>query len=136
MNANLTIRNSLDALAFLRAANVDGSEPCQIVLGLARTEGETDCWTICGAAVRGDAKIGPFRVEQIVDLAGELDVSAVILAEVGDTMSPSWVDLRDGCATHDVQVIDYLCITATDFISSRAAHENQYEPFDRGELEP
>lgn len=130
---DLVVRGPADVMAFLRACEVRGDEPAQILLGLAITERDPLAHVICGAAVRtggtarGEAAGAVVDVEQLVDLADELLVGAVVLATVepGPGRGPDrvalrrFVALRRGCADAGVVLLDWIVVTGAHWWSMR-----------------
>ncbi len=117
---SLVVRGPADVVAFLRACGVEGDEPAQIVLGLAVTESDLWAHTVCGAAVRsGPDATRAVDVAQLVDLADELVVGAVVLAtaEAGPARAPEraalarFVALRRGCADAGVVLLDWVVLS-------------------------
>ena len=114
---HLVVRGPDDVVAFLTACGVPADEPAQILLGLARAESDPLAHAVCGAAVRsGPDAVRPVDASQIVDLAAELLVGAVVLATVerGGARAPSrhevarFVTLRRDCADDGVVLLDWV----------------------------
>ena len=114
---DLVIRGPEDVVSFLRVCGVPTDEPAQILLGLARAESDPLAHAVCGAAVRsGPDAVRPVDASQIVDLAAELLVGAVVLATVerGGARAPSrhevarFVTLRRDCADDGVVLLDWV----------------------------
>jgi DNA repair protein RadC len=132
--ASTRIRGPEDVVAFLRCCEVATDVSAQIVLGLALSEDDPRAHVVCGAAVRTgtDARRAIDRA-QLVDLAEELMVCAVVIATVGaeGSQPPSRADirrfatLRRRCADDGVALLDWLMITAGHWWSlrERVIHE-------------
>lgn len=125
------IRGPDDVVRFLRASGVTGDDPVQIALGLAPAEPAADGppgHAVCGAAVRsGTCASRPIDAAQLLDLAAELCVGAVVLATVGGggARPPSrhevtrFVHLRHACAVDGVALVDWVVLTARHWWSLR-----------------
>ena len=125
---SLIIRGPDDVVAFLRACRVPADEPAQILLGLAVTEVDRLAHAICGAAVRsgpdGDRSVD---AAQLVDLADELLVGAVVLATVEPAVvqGPAraalgrYVELRRDCADAGVVLLDWIVVAGPSWWSIR-----------------
>ena len=124
----LVVRGPEDVVCFLRACGVPAEEPAQILLGLALTESDPLAHVVCGAAVRsGPDAVRPVDAGQLVDLAEELLVGAVVLAtvETGGGQAPSrhevarFVGLRRDCADEGVVLLDWIVLTERHWWSMR-----------------
>jgi hypothetical protein len=125
---SLVVRGPEDVVSFLGACGVPADEPAQILLGLARTDADPLAHAVCGAAVRsGPDTVRPVDAGQIVDLAAELLVGAVVLAtvECGGARPPSrhevarFVTLRHDCADDGVVLLDWIVLTQRHWWSMR-----------------
>lgn len=126
--ASLIVRGPGDVVSFLEACGVPGGEPAQILLGLAVTEADLLAHTVCGAAVRsGPEAERPVDAEQLVDLADELLVGAVVLATVepaggrapGRSELGRFVALRRACADAGVVLLDWIVLAGHRWWSMR-----------------
>jgi hypothetical protein len=125
---NAIIRGPEDVVAFLRACEVPTSERAQIVLGLAVTGSDPLAHVVCGAAVRSGADADQsVDEEQLVDLADELIVCALVLATVEPGLprvptraeTQRFVKLRRSCADEGVVLLDWVVITGRHWCSMR-----------------
>lgn len=125
---SLVIRGPDDVVAFLEACLVPTDEPAQILLGLAITEADRLAHVICGAAVRsGLAADRPIDAPELVDLADELLVGAVVLATVepatvhgpGRGALGRYVELRRQCADAGVVLLDWIVVAGPSWWSMR-----------------
>ena len=125
---SLVVRGPVDVVSFLRVCGVPAGEPAQILLGLAVTESDRLAHAICGAAVRsGPDGDRPIDAEQLVDLADELLVGAVVLATVepGPGSTPDrralarFVGLRRDCADAGVVLLDWIVVAGRLWWSMR-----------------
>ena len=114
---SLVVRGPEDVVSFLDACGVLSGASVQVLLGLAVTESDPLAHTICGAALRSGADAAcPIDGEQLVDLADELLVGAVVLATVepGTGNRPErpeltqFVALRRRCADAGVVLLDWI----------------------------
>lgn len=126
---SLVVRGPDDVVAFLGACGVPTDEAAQILLGLAVTEADLLAHTICGAAVRsGPDGARPVDAGQLVDLADELLVGAVVLATVEPTpgFAPGraelgrFVGIRRECADAGVVFLDWVVLSHGRWWSLRA----------------
>lgn len=125
--ASPVVRGPDDVVAFLETCGVPIDEPVQIVLGLAVAEDDLLAHAVCGAAVRcGPDGDRPIDVRQLVDLADELLVGAVVLATVEPAAGPParsrlarFVGLRRGCADAGVVLLDWVVRAGPDWWSLR-----------------
>jgi hypothetical protein len=124
---SLVVRGPADIRRFLHACGFPTEEPAQIVLGLAVTESDLLAHTICGAAVRsGPDGDRPIDAGQLVDLADELLVGAVVvatvepeLAEPGRRELGRFVGVRRDCADAGVVLLDWLVLVGDRWWSMR-----------------
>lgn len=124
----LLIGGPADVVSFLAACGVPTGEPAQILLGLALAESEPLAHAVCGAAVRvGAGAVPPVGADELVALADELVVGAVVLATVvcGGAHVPTrhelgrFVELRRACADEGVVLLDWVVVTARHWWSMR-----------------
>ena len=117
---SLVVRGPHDVVSFLAACGVPTDEATQILLGLAVTESDLLAHTICGAAVRSGPE-GDRTVDaaQLVDLADELLVGAVVLATVepapgfapGRGELGRFVGMRRECADAGLVLLDWVVLS-------------------------
>lgn len=124
----IEIRGPHDVVQFLGACGVPTDEPAQIVLGLALREADLLAHAVCGAAVRsGDDARRRIDAVQLVDLAEELLVGAVVVAtvETGGPRGPTrqelrhFVALRRSCAEAGVVLLDWVVLAGRHWWSMR-----------------
>lgn len=125
---SLVVRGPGDVVSFLSACGVRGDERAQILLGLAVAEADLLAHSVCGAAVRSgpDAARG-IDAQQLVDLADELLVGALVLATVepGAAHGPGrrelvrYVALRRACADSGVVLLDWVVLAGPCWWSMR-----------------
>ncbi|MFA5884222.1 MAG: hypothetical protein WDA60_10265 [Acidimicrobiia bacterium] len=125
---SLVVRGPEDVVSFLNACGVPADEPAQILLGLALADSDPLTHAVCGAAVRsGPEAVRPVDAVQLVDLAAELLVGAVVLAtvECGGARAPSrhevarFVALRRDCADEGVVLLDWIVLAGRHWWSMR-----------------
>jgi len=126
--SDLVITGPSDVVAFLRACGAVGRDRAEILLGLALTETDPLAHVVCGAAIRTGADCErPIDHRQLVDLADELVVGALVLAAVTPNAPrpPSrseierFVSLRRGCADEGVAMLDWIVVTERHWWSMR-----------------
>jgi hypothetical protein len=125
---NMVVRGPGDVASFLQACRVPTDAPAQILLGLAVAEADLLAHTVCGAAVRSgpDAARG-IDAQQLVDLADELLMGALVLATVepGNAHGPGrpelvrFVALRRACADSGVALLDWVVLAGPRWWSMR-----------------
>ena len=127
---DLVVAGPRDVVGFVRACGADGT--FEVVLGLTLAEAVPGAHVVCAAAVRDPtarAARGPvpaIDADQIVDLASEMLVGAVVLADVEPgrgaptrTDVRRFVALRHRCANRGVALLDRVVISSTGWWSLR-----------------
>jgi hypothetical protein len=127
-DCRLVIRGPADVVSFLSTCGVPRGEPAHVVLGLARDESQVHAHVVCGAAVRAVARPqAPVDADELVELAGELVVGALVLVtiEAGGARAPSrheirrFVALRADCAREGVALLDWVVLVERHWWSMR-----------------
>ena len=126
---DLLVTGPLDVVELLRAGGADG--PCEVVLGLVLAEAVPGAHVVCAAAVRVPAARGPapeVDAGQLADLAAEMLVGAVVLADVDPGhAAPTRADvrrfvaLRHRCARRGVALVDRVVVSSAGWWSLREA---------------
>lgn len=129
---DLVVSGPLDVVGLVRACGTDGR--CEVVLGLVLAEALPGAHVVCAAAVRdpgarpGGVPVPAIDAGQLADLAEEMLVGAVVLADLGPGHSAPtrddvrrFVTLRHRCARRGVSLVDRVVIAPDGWWSLREA---------------